>query len=193
MAVNYRVFTVWVPKEDNFEDKEVHYVGIPIEYEHFRNLWTVYHKYMLRPVGGEQPLVEPYAPIDEIPEDLEAIPWTDEHRHLADQIVFRGEHVTIMSTLAKFTGFEEKRYLSEISVRNSDGDRTYLHTLCNPASDPVWMLYKTVPDLMVCEKDSTTPLLDINAPIAQISRELDAVPWTDEYSALRAQLDAIAV
>lgn len=148
---------------------------------------------MLRPVGDVVPITDPLALLDNIAEELEAIPWIDEHRHLADQLVFSSSHVTLMSTLAKFTGFEEKHFLSEVSVRQADGSRTYLHTMCNPASDPAWILYKTVPGHMLCEKDTSVPVLDLNVPISQINRELDAVPWTEEYSVLRSQLDTIEV
>lgn len=188
MERNYRVFKVWQPKSGALEELEPIYTAVPVEYNEFRYLWRTFVHGMLRRVGDNDPVVDLYAPFDDVEGEFEYAPWTHEYQHLLAELKL-SRLVAISSKAIQFTGFEPQRCTIYCSTRTLNGEEIATTPLSAAMDCPVWQLYALFPDYMLFEKDSDVPITNIQASISQINHaELDLRPWTAQYSWLRQQI-----
>lgn len=193
MTKNYRPFTLWIPLDDGLDKKKRTSVGVPIEKNQFGDLWKCFSAHMLRQIGDDRPFTDLHANLDELGNEFEAVPWTDEYEHLRhqlnDQFLQAG---VLVSDEVEFTGYEDKVIACTGYVYDPElGQKMRMGIGMDP-SMPFWMLLKAFSGQMLCKLGSSTPITDLYTPLSQLDvTTFDAIPWTDEYAALRAQLDAI--
>ena len=194
MTKNYRPFTLWIPRDDGSDKKKRVSVGVPIEKNQFGDLWKCFSTHMFRQVGDVHPFVDLHANLDELGNEFEAIPWTDEYNHIQQQLNDEFHQAGVLvSDGVDLTGYEDKVVECTGYVYDPELGRKVRMGIGMDPDMPFYMLLKAFPGQMLCELNTNTPITDLHMSISQIpTHTFEAIPWTDEYSELRAQLDAIA-
>lgn len=179
------IYTIWIPSGPEGQLQRYR-TGLTEEDTTLLSVWQSVNSYMLREMGRETLLTDIHTPLSGLGKEFEAVPWTDEHAELRSSLFAAikesRQYPEDETTLRQYSVFAQKpgtpakcRYSIAMEPRLS-----------------VWVLFKHMPDVMLCETGSDVPITDLHKRLIDFdSTVFDGIPWTDEYAYLRDQLDRI--